>query len=487
MHYFVPGPLDISMSPDGKHIASLGADYTVRIWDCATGRQLQRFGLPFNEDAVLAAQRHHSGPGIAYSPAGDLLAAIDFANSVNVWDANSAKIVQILKGHQRAVTCLSFSRSGSLLATGDATGTLRVWQPTTGKLVRDCPVADRAAPAAIRCINFSPDETLIAAALHRQPVHMWAPHSGAVKALDDKLVATWLTFVRQGTALFVAARPARAVSSSFVFIDIATGLEYATWPQSSENITASALSPDGSLLAMAKEGGGTIEVFDVSTHNQLCTLSGHEGEVTSLIFTRDNSGIVSASSDSTILLWNLHLALQEGSNSLVRSAEARDWDTRWRDLGNLDAPRAYRAMATLAASPAQAVPFLVDKLGPPHPRSGKTMSELLADLNDDRFSVRESASQILLRNGTHAIPKLRLAQAQTTDPEARRRLDHILRAIADQGPDKELVRTLRIISVLESIGTGPARKVLQMLADRSASPDITGAAQASLERLRSKP
>ncbi len=66
----------VAFSPDGRRIASGGADRTVRVWDARTGQQT--LTLNGHTDGVL---------GVAFSPDGHRLASASDDGTVKVWDA----------------------------------------------------------------------------------------------------------------------------------------------------------------------------------------------------------------------------------------------------------------------------------------------------------------------------------------------------------------------------------------------------------------
>jgi WD40 repeat protein len=68
-------------------------------------------------------------------------------------------------------------------------------------------------------------------------------------------------------------------------------------------VHAIAYSPDGSMLAVAEEGG-TITLWNVKEHKRIGTLARHTGSVNSLAWSIDSARLVSASGDKTAIIWD---------------------------------------------------------------------------------------------------------------------------------------------------------------------------------------
>jgi len=60
-----------AFSPDGALLASAGLDGTIRVWDPASGQQLQRFHEP--PGWIVRKQHHRDGRTLAFSPDGKSL------------------------------------------------------------------------------------------------------------------------------------------------------------------------------------------------------------------------------------------------------------------------------------------------------------------------------------------------------------------------------------------------------------------------------
>src|SRR5207247_839958 len=58
-------------------------------------------------------------------------------------------------------------------------------------------------------------------------------------------------------------------------------------------------------LVAAGRTDGAIEVWHIQQEKRLASLTGHQGGIRGLAITRDNSSVLSASSDGRVILWNL--------------------------------------------------------------------------------------------------------------------------------------------------------------------------------------
>lgn len=106
------GPVrDMAVSSDGRTLAAVGADGTLRLWDAWTGA----------ETAVL-----HGDEGVmdfcAISPDGRLVASGAHGMKVRVWDLRTGAERFIVEG-----TAAAFAPGGRLLATALWRGGLRLW------------------------------------------------------------------------------------------------------------------------------------------------------------------------------------------------------------------------------------------------------------------------------------------------------------------------------------------------------------------------
>jgi WD40 repeat protein/class 3 adenylate cyclase len=141
------GLMAVAYSPDGKRLATGGADGTVVFWDPATGEP----GLTLdNEGAGIS--------GLAFSPDGTRIATAGDSDIVRMWDTMTGKELFRVDAGDVRVFGLAFSPDGKRLATGDFGGLLQVWDALTGKNL----LSLHAHDGWISGLRFSPNGSLLA-------------------------------------------------------------------------------------------------------------------------------------------------------------------------------------------------------------------------------------------------------------------------------------------------------------------------------------
>ena len=113
----------------------------------------------------------------------------------------------------------------------------------------------------------------------------------------------------------------------------------------------------------------------------------------------------------------------------------------------------------------------------------KIIDRWIADLDSDRFSVRQAAAKELEKVGDQVLAPIQKALQGTLSLEARQRLDLILNSLQTV-PGPTALKTLRSITVLENIMTHPKRGgLLELLAQGAPEARETAEAKAALEWL----
>jgi hypothetical protein len=233
-----------------------------------------------------------------------------------------------------------------------------------------------------------------------------------------------------------------------------------------------AFSPDGRLLASSDVNA--VHLWEVATAREVCTLRGHRGEIESLSLAANGRRLVSSSRDSTVLVWDLPLALH-GPDHKVSAPTDNDLARWWAGLAGDDARRAYAAIWGLAEAPAASVPFLERKSKPAGDDQANEIRRQVADLDSDAFAVREKAFKQLESLGPVAEVELRRILEKNPSPEVRRRVESLLEKLSDWAR--------RAVAALEYAATPEARRLLQKLAEDTSATCLAREAKSACERL----
>ena len=138
----------LAFFPDGKALASAGADEVVRLWDVAGGEVRLTFAR--HEAPVYCA---------AFSPDGKSVASAGGDHKVRLWDAATGKELRVFAGHTDAVYCAAFSPDGKTLASGGKDGTVRLGTWPAGRswpLSRGTAARSTASPSALTARRWPP-------------------------------------------------------------------------------------------------------------------------------------------------------------------------------------------------------------------------------------------------------------------------------------------------------------------------------------------
>jgi WD40 repeat protein/serine/threonine protein kinase len=281
----------VAFSRDGKRLASASLDYSVRVYDAATGKEI--FTLPGHTDAVRC---------VAFSQDGTRLASASNDTTVKVWDTTSRREMFTLR-HSVWICSVAFSSDGMRLASasGDVFDPitpkdLTVWDATNGNLIRTW----GGHNFAINSVAFSPDGTRLASASFDKTVKVWDATSGRKMLWSGRHTknVTSVTFSQDGKRLATASE-----DYSVKVWDATSGGEMLTLRGHTSDVNSVAFSPDGARLASASNDK-TVKVWDATSGEAKLMLKGHTSRVTSVAFSQDGKRLRAASFVGKVKEWD---------------------------------------------------------------------------------------------------------------------------------------------------------------------------------------
>jgi len=239
------GVTSVAFSPDGRMVLSGSKDKTLKLWDIAMGMEIRTFKEPFPVNSVA-----FSPDGLmALSGSGD-----NTLSTLKLWDIATGMEIRTFKRHSSHVRSVAFSPDGRMVLSGSCDSTLKLWDVATGMEIRTF-----KEPFPVDSVAFSPDGCM------------------ALSGSWDRTLKLW---------------------------DIATGKEIRTFTGHSSFVNSVAFSLGGNL-ALSGSYDNTLKLWGIASGEVIRTFEGHSSEVTSAVFSPDNRMALSGSTDKTLKLWNI--------------------------------------------------------------------------------------------------------------------------------------------------------------------------------------
>jgi WD40 repeat protein len=452
----------LAFTPDGKKLVSLGGT-TMRAWDPNTGRELV-VTRPFSAYGVNA---------LVPSPDSKTVRWVASDKALYQWALGEAGPVKLTNPRNTPYySSQAVSPDGKVLAGITATDRkLRLIDLLDNKPDRELAIVP--SPYS-NLLTFSPDgRTLALAGSSDRVVTLFETSTGTEVR---KLMPTGTS--NHGSPVVAFAPDGRSLAKfdgELRVIETATGGERVQLPREPVAALNALVWSDNSRLVARAQSDGVVVVYDTFSGRELFRKNTGQGSVYALAFSRDGRKLATGGANTTAVVWSLP--------ATPFPRPALDETTAWRDLEDSDASRAYRAIAYLSSSPAEAVNLFKARLRPRPPVDAKRIDKLIEELDDDSYAVREKASEELGEIGMLAEEALKKA-AKSSSLEVRRRALDLLRKLkggASVAPER--LRARRAVEVLERIGTPAARAMLVNMLKMKLDSNLEASIKSSLERL----
>jgi WD40 repeat protein len=288
----------LSYSPDGKSLASSGADGVVRIWSLAA---------PGQKSIAIAS---HNGPvsGVAFRKDSQHLLTCGADLIIKLWkiEKEEAKEVQNYRGHRDWVTSANFSKDGAFVVSSSVDRTVKIWEITS----RDIPYLPEHT-GSVDSIVFSQDGTKIISGGSDKAIKIWDRATGRELATmrGHTLQLSGLAPSPDGKTLFSAG-----FDRSIRLWDLVAMKEIPRSTSQQQNWVGMmraplllSMPPDGKTLnawVPADERSTNIVAFDLEG-NERGQIVDQNRNVRSLCFSVDGKRAATGATNGTVRVWDL--------------------------------------------------------------------------------------------------------------------------------------------------------------------------------------
>lgn len=313
---------DLSFSPNGQTIASASEDKTIKLWNLKNGKLSQ----PIEDNNPFFGVRFVDNNTIASASAD---------KTVKLWNLKG-KLIKTFAEHSDKVFYIDVSPNGKTIASISQDHTVRLWWREYNKPVQ----VIKASDERVDRVGFSPDSKMIALAqgkiiklwnLERVNAPITLPGSRVSFSSNNQMIVTgdqdgsiklwerngkwrWnLPYAHSGSVLQVSFSPNGKVIASASIDGTVKLWNLDKTPiamiRHKDSVLGVSFSPDSKIIASAS-ADHTVKLSRLDG-TLIRTLEGHKDDVTSVSFSPDGKTIASSSTDNTVKLWRLDGTLKK--------------------------------------------------------------------------------------------------------------------------------------------------------------------------------
>lgn len=179
---------DISISSNGKLIATSSEDKTVKLWS-RNGKQIK----------TLKGGHSDGVTSVAFSPDGKIIASGSKDKKIILWNLDGEPI-KTLKGHKDWIKNLSFSPDGQKIASASEDKTVKLWS------VNGTQIANFIGHESnVTIVRFSPDGQTIVSASEDGTIKLWKLDGKQLKTINTTASVLSLGFSSNGKMLMAVS------------------------------------------------------------------------------------------------------------------------------------------------------------------------------------------------------------------------------------------------------------------------------------------
>ena len=244
----------VAVSADGRQFAAGFKNCSVRVFNTATGAEVQSFVGHAAEITCVCFVGSHA------------LCSASHDSNLSLWDMKGGFRIATMTSHTRSVRGCAADAVGKVLVSVSWDADVRVWNGRTGK--QTCCLATRGGRnSPLNCVSFNPTSDQLVA------VGSW-----------DTTVKIWDVFSQKRVKVLKGHH---------------TSVQACVYAPSGRHIVSAAMD-------------GEVKVWSTKSGSAVGSITGHSGPVNSLSYTPNGQFLLTASSDRLVKVWSGTLGQQVG-------------------------------------------------------------------------------------------------------------------------------------------------------------------------------
>nr|XP_033328034.1 protein FAN-like isoform X1 [Megalopta genalis] len=272
-------------------VVSVGQDGTLKFFSTETKKLTRSVALsmlPLSSCISYCTTSHDN-----------ILVVGSWDNSLIFYDVEFGRVIDILQGHEDAVSCLAISTSRQIIISSSWDCTAKVWRTyVSGKKIKpaDYLIAQLDHDSKVTCINISRDETLLISGTEDGEIFLWnldtynlqltvKGHSGRINAM---------TFDPEGKSIISCAE-----DKALNIIDILTSTQIYRTTIEHEPLTLSWFR----IFLLIGDSNGNINVWHRADAVFVSQIHCHDGPIYALSVSAENNVILTGGKDRKIIVW----------------------------------------------------------------------------------------------------------------------------------------------------------------------------------------
>lgn len=232
----------------------------------------------------------------------NILVAGSWDNTLIFYDIEFGRIIDVLQGHEDAVSCLAWSPKHQVIISGSWDCTVKVWHEyTSGSKIKpaECFIAQLDHDSKVTCINISRDDTMLVSGTEDGELCLWNMDSYNLQATIKGHVCriNAVMFDKQCSSVISCAE-----DKVLSIIDVRTNTQIYSVSLESEPLTLTWMK----TFLLIGDNDGNLNIWNHQGAVFVSRIQCHDGPLCALAVIADSNLMITGGKDRKVIVWECH-------------------------------------------------------------------------------------------------------------------------------------------------------------------------------------